>query len=172
MVKIWKWKPRPGEEEPTWRPVQTLSAPRLLGDLAFSPNGRRLAGVSRDLVKVWSVEMGQEVLTLRGAPKRYWDPAFNPRIRFSPDGSRIAATNWDESISLWEAEYRTDGSRSRRRRAADERAHWWHLQEAEHCLQHKNPAAARFHLQRLQEVALPIPLQTRKERLVERLGEP
>ncbi len=170
MVKLWKWGPRRGQADPFWRPVQTLPAPRLLGDLAFSPDGRRLAAVSRDLVKIWSVEMGQEVLTLRGAPKRYWDPAFNPRVRFSPDGRLLAGTNWDESISLWEAEYRTDGSRSRRRRAADERAHFWHLQEAEHCLQHQNPTAARFHLQRLQDVALPAPLHARKERLLERVG--
>ena len=170
MVKLWKWGPRRGQAAPFWRPVQTLPAPRLLGDLAFSPDGRRLAAVSRDLVKIWSVDIGQEVLTLRGAPKRYWDPAFNPRVCFSPDGRLLAGTNWDESISLWEAEYRTDGSRGRRRRAADERAHFWHLQEAEHCLQHKNPTAARFHLQRLQGVALPAPLQARKERLIERVG--
>ena len=52
---------------------------------------------------MWEVETGHEALTLRGAPQRYWDPSFNPRLTFSPDGAQLAGTNWDESISNWEA---------------------------------------------------------------------
>jgi WD40 repeat protein len=166
-VKIWRQKTAGQEEEPRWRPVQTLSAPNSLCDLAFSPDGSRLAGISRDVIKMWVVDTGQEVLTLQGAPQRHFDPGFNPRVLFSPDGRRLVGTNWDESISLWEATFETEGERAQHRQArcqaADERAHFWHLQEAEHCLEHKNPSAARFHLDCLQGVAFPESLQARKE---------
>jgi WD40 repeat protein len=143
-------------------------------DLCFSPNGRRLAGISRDLVKLWDVGTGLEVLTLRGAPQRHWDPSFNPRVIFSPDGKRLVGTNWDESISIWEAEVLPDDNavarhQAARRRAADARAPYWHLQEAEDCLEQNNPVAALFHLNRVGSVELPAPLQVRKERLLEQL---
>jgi WD40 repeat protein len=151
-------------------PLYTLPAPSFLCDLAFSPDGRRLAGISRDLVKLWDAETGHEVLTLRGAPQRYYDPAFNPRVLFSPDGRRLVGTNWDESISLWEKGVPTETEKAARQQA---RALFWHLQEAEHCLEprdHKNQAAARFHLGRLGTEPLPAPLQARKDCLVRLLA--
>jgi WD40 repeat protein len=156
----------------------SLPAPAPVCDLAFSPDGRRLAGVSRDVVRLWDPERDQEVLTLRGAPQRFWDPPFNPRVAFSPDGKRLAASNWNESISVWKAEEQTQDGRDARRRAAAQRARSWHLQEAEHCLEHESaehkilPAAA-FHLRRVGDAPLPGPLQARRERLareLERLG--
>jgi WD40 repeat protein len=170
QLRIWDLR-APGGDRAARRPIlRPLAAPRFLCDLAFSPDGRRLAGASRDLVRLWDLEAGQEVITLRGAPQRHWDPPFNPRVAFSPDGRLLAGTNWDESISLWDAEERTDRrqlarSQAARRRAADRRAVFWHLQEAELCLRHKNLSAAVFHFQRLGQVPLPGPLQTRKERL-------
>jgi hypothetical protein len=58
-----------------------------------------------------------------------------------------------------------------RRLAADERARFWHLQEAEQCWEHKNEAAARFHFQHLGKAPLPAPLQIRKERLAQLLRD-
>jgi WD40 repeat protein len=171
MVKVWGLGGGP-------RPAHTLPAPSPVCDLAFSPDGKRLAGTSRDVVRLWDPERDQEVLTLRGAPQRFWDPPFNPRVAFSPDGRRLAASNWNESISVWEAEAQTEDGRDSRRRAAAERARAWHLQEAEHCLEHENPEhnnlpAAAFHLRRVGDAPLPGPLQARRERLareLERLG--
>jgi WD40 repeat protein/serine/threonine protein kinase len=156
--------------------AHALTAPVFLCDLCFSPNGRRLAGISRDLVKLWDVGTGLEVLSLRGAPQRHWDPAFNPRVIFSPDGKRLVGTNWDESISIWEAEVLPDDNavarhQAARRRAADARAPYWHLQEAEDCLEQNNPVAALFHLNRVGSVELPAPLQVRKGRLLEQLNK-
>jgi WD40 repeat protein len=150
--------------------LHTNAAPRLIGDLAFSRDNRRLAAISRDMVKMWEVDGGHEVLTLRGAPQRYWDPNFNPRLAFSPDGVQLAGTNWDESISTWEAlpldcEEQFARFQEKRRWFADQRTSFWHLQEAELCLQHKNLPAALFHLQRLRSDTLTEPLQSRSQRV-------
>jgi WD40 repeat protein len=157
LVKVWDC----GRGE-----VRTqLEAPSLLCDLAFSPDGRRLAGISRDHVKLWDVQTGQELLTLRGARQRHRDPAFNPRLAFSPDGRCLAGTNWDESISVWEAEDSPQRRQAARRRAAQKRAPLWHLEEAERCLRIKNHSAAAFHLRWLAKERLPAPLQERKDNL-------
>jgi WD40 repeat protein len=173
-VKVWNLDRLDRDRPETLEAAHSLTAPGFLCDLAFSPDGRRLAGISRDLVTLWEVETEHEVLTLRGAPQRHWDPAFNPRVTFSPDGKRLLGTNWDESISLWEAEVEVDDGavarrQTARRRGADARAVFWHLQEAEECLDHNNRPAARFHFQRLGRAALPAPLQARKERLAAQL---
>jgi WD40 repeat protein len=150
-----------------------LEAPGLLCDLAFSPDGQRLAGICRDQVKLWDVETGQELLTLRGAPQRHRDPAFNPRLAFSPDGLRLAGTNWDESISVWEAEGADrPGRQEARRQAAERRAPLWHLEEAERCARIGNRSAATFHLGWLGESPLPRRLQERKDNLARQLSLP
>jgi hypothetical protein len=43
------------------------------------------------------------------------------------------------------------------------------VQEAEHCLEHKNLPAARFHLQQLADIDLPQPLRLRRDRGAGRL---
>jgi WD40 repeat protein len=160
-----------GQAPPELKPLHALPAPGLLCDLAFSPDGKRLAGASRDLIRMWDAETGVEVLTLRGASQRYRDPPFNARVVFHRDGTRLAGTNWNESISVWDAPLQTDEEarlqqQQARRQAADERALFWHLQEAEYCAEHKIWSAAKFHLQRLGDAPLPKPLQDRKDHVV------
>ncbi|MFO0930165.1 MAG: hypothetical protein U0736_24595, partial [Gemmataceae bacterium] len=173
-VKVWRVE---GEgDRPRLHLRGAVPAPVAVCDLAFSPNGGRLAAVTRDLVKLWDVEGRQEVLTLRGAPQRHFDAPFNPRVLFSPDGGLLAATNWDESLSLWAGEEIDDGSADvrqvRRRRAADARAMAWHIEEAEHCLDHKNLPAARFHLDRVRAADLAPPLAARLGQVRARLAAP
>jgi WD40 repeat protein len=120
---------------------------------------------------MWDVQTGVEVLTLRGAPQRYRDPPFNARVVFHPDGSRLAGTNWNESISVWNAPPHTDEDgllrqRMARRRDADERALFWHLLQAEHCLEHEHmsSSAAKFHLNRLDAAVVPPLLRQRADK--------
>jgi WD40 repeat protein len=112
------WDVAGGDSRAAGQPRHTLRGFDLPCGLAYSPDGRRLAAVSRDAVKVWDAETGHEVLTLRGAPRRHWDPAFNPQVAFSPDGRRLAATSWDKSVSVWEAEEQGAARARNLRRAA------------------------------------------------------
>ena len=52
---------------------------------------------------LWDVRTGREALRLRGAPFRSSDPGFNPQVAWSPDGRRLAASNFDFSLSVWNA---------------------------------------------------------------------
>jgi WD40 repeat protein/serine/threonine protein kinase len=67
-------------------------------NIAFSPDGRRLAAGSEDnTVKVWDVESGQEVFTLRG----HTAPVFS--VFFSPDGRRLASLGFDNNtVRVWD----------------------------------------------------------------------
>jgi WD40 repeat protein len=168
FVKI--WNVTGGDSRGAGRPRNTLRGFAQPFGLAYSPDGRRLAAVSRDAVKVWDAETGHEVLTLRGAPRRHWDPMFNPQVTFSPDGRLLAATNWDKTVSVWEAEERGAAWAQDLRRAAAARAPAWHLYEAEACVGRKDDAGAAFHARYLRGVALPEPLLSRRDRLLPATG--
>src|SRR5262249_41129791 len=93
-------------------------------DMAFSPDGQRLAAVSRARVQVWDVVTGQMVLVLQGAPPRPNDNGFNPRIAWSPDGRRLAASNRDRSVSIWDsADRQTQAAKRALHQAAEVRGH-------------------------------------------------
>jgi WD40 repeat protein len=168
VVKV--WEVTGGDSRAARQPRHTLRGIDGPCRLAYSPDGRRLAAVSRDAVKVWDAETGREVLTLRGAPRRHWDPAFNPQLTFSPDGRRLAATNWDKTVSIWEAEGPSAARAQALRRAADARAPAWHLDEAEACLERKDAAGAAFHARYLRDAALPGPLLPRRDRALQATG--
>lgn len=91
-------------------------------DLAFSPDSRRLAAASRVQVLLWDVASGQKVLALNGAPPRPGDNGFNPKVLWSPDGRRLAASHWNTSVSIWDTADRSSlDAKERLHQAAEKR---------------------------------------------------
>jgi WD40 repeat protein len=77
-----------------------------IAELAFAPDGRRLASVSRptklvqssdNTVRVWDVDPVASLPVLRGHTSYVYPVAI------SPDGRWIASGAWDSKIGLWEA---------------------------------------------------------------------
>jgi WD40 repeat protein len=79
--------------------LNTLSGhSEAITDIAFSPDGTRLATSSRDAtVKVWDTETMSELFTLAGHRADIWS------VKFSPDGRYIATASGDNTAKLWEA---------------------------------------------------------------------
>jgi WD40 repeat protein len=76
--------------------------------MAFSPDGRRIAGAGKRLIdvrqpagsgeiKVWGAETGRELLTLQGHTGDVW------RVAFSPDGQRLASASGGE-VRVWDGQ--------------------------------------------------------------------
>jgi WD40 repeat protein len=139
------------------RPAVTHQGPEGAMDLAFSPDGHRVAVASRRMIKLLDAASGDEVLILRGHAHLNPDSnGFNPRVRFSPDGRRIAAVCHDYAnpVSIWSVE-EADGDPAGRQRAADRRALATHLEQATSSLRDaKRQAIFRFHLKWLGEAEL------------------
>jgi WD40 repeat protein len=79
-------------------PLQPLATFSDINDwnyaLAFSANGRRLVG-GREEVKIWEIETGRLLTSLRG------HEAVIMCAAFSPDGRTLATGSVDHSVKLW-----------------------------------------------------------------------
>ncbi|HSL46133.1 MAG TPA: helix-turn-helix domain-containing protein [Anaerolineales bacterium] len=70
----------------------------LIEQIAFSPDGTRLATASRDgSAKVWDAVSGKELFTFWGHDGTVFSVAF------SPDGKTIATASADKTAKLWDA---------------------------------------------------------------------
>ncbi len=137
------------------KPLQPIPLVGTVYQLAFSPNGQRLAGINREQVQLWDVASGQEILSLRGAPPRPSDNGFNPRLAWSGDGTCLAASNWDGSITVWDALDRDSAAaRTSRLRAAEDRTFAWHVARATLAQRREAAFAFAFHW-RFLEPAVP-----------------
>jgi WD40 repeat protein/serine/threonine protein kinase len=90
LLRVWEVK--------TNNVVFNLDTPevRSICGLAFSPDGKSLAAAGLDqVVKVWDLAAGTEVLTLRAHTARQLSVAF------SPDGKSLASAGADGLVNVW-----------------------------------------------------------------------
>ncbi|MFO0880316.1 MAG: protein kinase [Gemmataceae bacterium] len=129
--------------------VRQWSEPRILGDVAFHPQGNRLAVASREgIITLYDAATGKEVLTLQGRTGREMDRAFPPRVAFSPDGRRLAATDYTLGLWIWEADppdTAGDAQQAEHLARADRAAIDFHIRSALDGLEFSRPAQLAFH---------------------------
>jgi WD40 repeat protein len=152
---------------------RALVGPIGLEGLAFSPDGRLLAGASRTEIIVWDVNEGEAVLSQSGSGPRSSDQGFSPRIAWSPDGRRLAATNWTHTVSVWEAlDLAHPRAFHEQRQAARQRAPRWYLENAWDAFRKGQRRAVDFHLRQIERTGpLPAGWCLRRGELLANLGQ-
>jgi WD40 repeat protein len=76
-----------------------ISEPTIIYAMNFSPDGKTLATARQDAtLKLWNVETGQEIRTLKGHNDSLTTTAF------SPDGKLLVTASYDKTIKLWSVE--------------------------------------------------------------------
>jgi serine/threonine protein kinase len=100
-LRGWEWYYQDRLCQLELRTLKGHTAPKggraVVGSVAFSPDGSRLASGSADrTIKIWDTASGREVLTLTGHTHEVWSVAF------SPDGSRLASASRDKTIKIWD----------------------------------------------------------------------
>src|SRR5205085_1963514 len=69
-----------------------------VSSLAFSPDGKVLAGGSSDAtIRVWDAKSGEHLVTVKGHTD------WIDTIVFSPDGQRLASASRDGTVKVWSA---------------------------------------------------------------------
>src|SRR5439155_11618849 len=87
------------------RGARSISVPgKVVHDVAFSPDGKRLATAAGDnTVRIWNTATGEERLALEGHTWQVWG------VDFSPDGKRLASAGGRRDdpdpadVKIWDA---------------------------------------------------------------------
>jgi WD40 repeat protein len=80
----------------TGQEIRKFSQSNAVSAVAFSRDGARIATADRNEVMVWDITSGKEVLTF-SKPNQ-----LIASIEFSPDGTRLAASNYYSLIWVWD----------------------------------------------------------------------
>jgi RNA polymerase sigma factor (sigma-70 family) len=81
----------------TWREIRRFGINNgRVGTIAWSPDGKTLAGIAGAIIRIWNAETGAELRRLAG----HTDDV--EKIAFSPDGKLLASGSRDASIRLWD----------------------------------------------------------------------
>jgi WD40 repeat protein len=98
LVMLWKISPE------SQKLFSTLVAhQRPITDLAFSPDGQRLATASFEhTAKIWDVASSEELASLPGHGGRVWT------VDFSPDGQELVTASEDGTVGFWPVDPRAD----------------------------------------------------------------
>jgi WD40 repeat protein len=93
VVKVW--------DAQTGQEVLTIKDRGYVSSVAFSPDGKRIAGQSIAKLKVWDAQKGQEALTIETAFGGW--PTLGS-VAFSPDGKRLVSAGRDATAKVWDAQ--------------------------------------------------------------------
>jgi len=138
----------------TGRATSTHQGTPMAQDIAVSPDGRRIAIAGRTMTKLLDTVTGEEILSLTDSLQTPGNTSgYNPRVRWSHDGRRLAVNSSGPFVNVWSAGADGPASGADRlkavlRRATDE--HAWFAGS----IYDVSEWSRRFHLDRIRDAEL------------------
>ncbi|MBX9693047.1 MAG: hypothetical protein K2Z81_11730 [Cyanobacteria bacterium] len=84
------------QESATGKPLAKLEDPLPADYVAFSPDGKILAGCAENKICLWDTDSGKKTMTFSDTPEKI------SSVAFSPDGKLLVSSSNDNVINLWD----------------------------------------------------------------------